>query len=127
MSTDDEGNVTVAAPRVDPRGLGFAGVLTDIFGMPSSLDKPTQEKIDRRNELAREEQLTPAMAREFEGIKNELRHLGFLHEERDKLYSEFLKQLTHVELADLDPLSPEELHAREVESREIVERLLKKQ
>jgi predicted ATPase len=127
MSADDDGNISVAQPRIDPKGLGFAGVLTDIFGLSSSLDKPTQEKIDRRNELARETVLDPAMAKEFADIKEELRHLGFLYEERDKLYSEFLRQLDNVELADVDPLSPEELRAREAESREIVERLLKKQ
>lgn len=66
------------------------------------------------------------MAREFADIKEELRHLGFLYEERDKLYSEFLRQLDKVELADVDPLTPDELRAREAESREIVERLLKK-
>ena len=126
MSVDDDGNVSVAPPRIDPKGLGFAGVLTDIFGLSSSLDKPTQEKIDRRNELAAEEKLNPAMAKEFADIKEELRHLGFLYEERDKLYSEFLRQLDNVELADVDPLSPDELRAREAESREIVERLLKK-
>ena len=124
MSADDNGNVSVAPPRIDPKGLGFAGVLTDIFGLSSSLDKPTQEKIDRRNELAREDELTPAMAKEFGEIKNELRHLGFLYEERDKLYSEFLKQLDNVELADVDPLTPDEMRDREAESRRIVEELL---
>jgi predicted ATP-binding protein involved in virulence len=126
MSNDNAGNVAVSPPRVDPKGLGFAGVLTDIFGLSSSLDRPTQELIDKRNELARKDDLSPAMAREFEKINAELRHLGFLYEERDKLYSEFLKQLDKVELADVQPLSPEELRAREEESREIVERLLKK-
>lgn len=126
MSADDDGNISIAPPRVDPRGLGFAGVLTDVFGMASSLDKPTQELIDKRNDLAREEQLTPAMAREFEKINGELRHLGFLYEERDKLYSDFLRQLDRVELADVEPLSPDELRNREAESLEIVQRLLRK-
>jgi predicted ATPase len=126
MSTDDNGNVSVAPPRIDPKGLGFAGVLTDIFGLSSSLDKPTQELIDKRNRLAAKENLDPAMAKEFEDIKNELRHLGFLYEERDKLYSEFLKQLKNVELADVDPLTPDELREREVETRRIVEELLGK-
>lgn len=126
MSSDDAGNVTVAPPRIDPKGLGFAGVLTDIFGLSSSLDKPTQVKIDRRNELAREDELTPAMAKEFAGIREELRHLGFLYEERDKLYSEFLRQLDNVELADVEPLTPDEMRDREAESRRIVEELLSK-
>lgn len=126
MSADDDGNISVGPPRVDPKGLGFAGVLTDVFGMASSLDKPTQELIDKRNDLAREEQLTPVMAREFEKLNSELRHLGFLYEERDKLYSDFLRQLDRVELADVEPLSPDELRNREAESLEIVQRLLKK-
>jgi predicted ATPase len=126
MSSDDAGNVTVAAPRIDPKGLGFAGVLTDIFGLSSSLDKPTQVLIDKRNRLAAEEELTPAMAKEFGEIKEELRHLGFLYEERDKLYSEFLRQLDRVELAGVEPLTPDELRERERETRRIVEELLAK-
>lgn len=126
MSCEDDGSISVDPPRIDPRGLGFAGVLTDIFGLSSSLDRPTQVLIDRRNELAREEKLTDAMAKEFEEIKDELRHLGFLYEERDKLYSEFLKQLKNVELADVEPLSPDELREREAETRRIVEELLSK-
>ena len=124
MSSDDGGSISVDPPRVDPKGLGFAGVLTDIFGLSSSLDKPTQELIDRRNELAKKETLTDAMAKEFADIKEELRHLGFLYEERDKLYSEFLRQLNKVELADAEPLSPDELREREAETRRIVEELL---
>lgn len=124
MSVDDDGNVSVAPPRIDPKGLGFAGVLTDIFGLSSSLDKPTQKKIDRRNELAAEKKLDPAMAKEFAEIREELRHLGFLFEDRDKLYSEFLKQMNTVKLADIDPLTPDELREREKETRRIVEELL---
>ena len=126
MSCEDDGSISVDPPRIDPKGLGFAGVLTDIFGLSSSLDRPTQELIDRRNELARQEKLTGAMAKEFAEVKDELRHLGFLYEERDKLYSEFLKQLKNVELADVEPLSPDELREREAETRRIVQELLSK-
>lgn len=126
LSVDDAGGISVDPPRIDPRGLGFAGVLTDVFGLSSSLDKPTQELIDRRNQLARSEQLTDAMAKEFAEIKEELRHLGFLYEERDKLYSEFLKQLKKVEQAEIEPLTPDELREREAETRRIIEELLSK-
>lgn len=127
MSIDDDGDISVEPPNFDPKGLGFAGVLTDIFGLSSSLDKPTQELIDRRNELAREDSLTDSMAKEFSKIKGELLNLGFLYEERDKLYSEFLKQLKNVELADIQPLSPDELREREAETRRIVEELVSKE
>jgi ABC-type cobalamin/Fe3+-siderophores transport system ATPase subunit len=126
MAVGENSVVTLAEPMIDPRGLGFSGVLTDIFGLPSTLDKPTQIKIDRRNTLAAQEELSPALAKEFEKINAELRHLGFLYEERDKLYSRFLRQLGNVELADVEPLTPEELRAREDETRMIVETLIGK-
>lgn len=126
MAVNDSAAVTLSEPMIDPRGLGFSGVLTDIFGLPSTLDRPTQIKIDRRNTLAAKEDLSPALAREFEKINAELRHLGFLYEERDKLYSRFLKQLDNVELADIEPLSPDELRDREKETQEIVAKILSK-
>jgi ABC-type cobalamin/Fe3+-siderophores transport system ATPase subunit len=126
MAVRDNSAVTLAEPIIDPRGLGFSGVLTDIFGLPSTLDKPTQIKIDRRNTLAAQEELSPALAKEFEKINAELRHLGFLYEERDKLYSRFLRQLDSVELADVEPLTPQELREREEETRTIVERIIGK-
>ena len=126
MAVNDSSAVTLSEPMIDPRGLGFSGVLTDIFGLPSTLDRPTQIKIDRRNTLAAKEDLSPALAREFEKINAELRHLGFLYEERDKLYSRFLRQLDNVELADIQPLTPEELRDREEETRIIVEKIISK-
>jgi predicted ATPase len=126
MAVNDSAAVTLSEPMIDPRGLGFSGVLTDIFGLPSTLDRPTQIKIDRRNTLAAKEDLSPALAREFEKINAELRHLGFLYEERDKLYSRFLKQLDNVELADIEPLTPDELRDRERETQEIVAKILSK-
>ena len=126
MAVNESSAVTLSEPIVDPRGLGFSGVLTDIFGLSSTLDRPTQIKIDRRNTLAAKEDLPPALANEFEKINAELRHLGFLYEERDKLYSHFLRQLDNVELADIQPLTPEELSDREKETRMIVEKILSK-
>lgn len=120
------GFVQVTAPFVDPKGLGISGVLTDIFGMPSTLDRPTQELIDKRNKLARLDELTVAQAQQLEIINDELQKLGFMYEERDELYREFLRKLDDVELADAGPLSPEELEQRDETTREIVEQLLKK-
>lgn len=127
MHTDKAtGLIQVTAPFVDPKGLGISGVLTDIFGMPSTLDRPTQELIDKRNKLARLADLTVAQAQQLEIINDELRKLGFMYQERDELYREFLRKLDDVELADAGPLSPEELERRDETTREIVEQLLKK-
>jgi hypothetical protein len=50
--------VTVSAPYTDPRGMGFTATLTEIFGLPSSLNPQTQRVVDERNALARIEQRT---------------------------------------------------------------------
>jgi len=127
MHTDKTtGLIQAMAPFVDPKGLGIGGVLTDIFGMASTLDRPTQELIDKRNKLARLAIPTVAQAQQLEFINDELRKLGFMYQERDELYREFLRKLDDVELADAGPLSPEELKRRDETTREIVEQLLKK-
>lgn len=120
----DSGVVQVDAPFVDPKGLGVAGVLTDVFGMQSTLDLPTQHLIDDRNKLARKDNLTDKQAQRLEAINDQLRKLGFMYEERDELYREYLRKLDDVELADVKPLTPEELRRRDDTTREIIEQLL---
>lgn len=127
MHTEDStGAIVVEAPFVDPKGLGVSGVLTDIFGMPSTLDRPTQELIDQRNRLARLPNPTLAEEQQLEIINDELRQMGFMYEERDELYREFLGKLDEVELADAGPLSPEDMQRRDETTRELIEQLLKK-
>jgi ABC-type cobalamin/Fe3+-siderophores transport system ATPase subunit len=120
------GEVVVEAPYVDPKGLGVSGVLTDIFGMPSTLDWPTQALIDQRNRLVRLPHPTLAQQQQLEVINEELRQMGFMYEERDELYREFLRRLDEVELADAAPLSPDDLQRRDETTRELIEQLLKK-
>ncbi|HMY99050.1 MAG TPA: AAA family ATPase, partial [Burkholderiaceae bacterium] len=127
LHTDPSSNQVLASqPFVDPKGLGIAGVLTDIFGMPSTLDEPTQNLIDERNKLVRLEKQSPAQIQQLEIINSELQKLGFMYEERDELYREFLRKLDDVELADSEPLSPEQVAQRDETTRELVEKLLRK-
>lgn len=118
------GSIQVIAPFVDPKGLGVSGVLTDIFGMSSTLDLPTQRLIDDRNKLARIPELTDAQAQILESINDQLRKLGFMYEERDELYREYLRKLDDIELADAKPLTPDELRQRDETTRDIIEQLL---
>lgn len=127
MNIDDQGQITVKAPFVDPKGLGFAGVLTDIFGMSSSLDRPTQELVDERNGLARLESPSEDQLERLEKVNHQLRTLGFMYEERDQLYGRFLRKLDDVELADVPPLTPSEMQRRDETTTEIVEGLISTQ
>lgn len=127
MYSDASGQMMVEAPFVDPQGLGIAGVLTDIFAMPSTLDLPTQLLIDKRNTLARLDKLSDDQLRTLESINDQLRKLGFMYEERDELFREFLRKLDDVELADAAPLTPVELRRRDEATHEIIKQLMRKE
>lgn len=120
----DSGTVIVEPPFVDPRGLGIGGVLTDIFGMPSTLDQPTQELIDTRNRLARLTELDEAQIQALDAINEKLRGLGFMYEERDELYRQFLRKVDDVEFTDEEPRTPEQLRRRDDATRLVIEQLL---
>lgn len=127
MYSDDlSGAVVVESPFVDPRGLGIGGVLTDIFGMPSTLDQPTQELIDARNRLARLAELDEAQTKALDAINDQLRELGFMYEERDALYRQFLRKLDDIELADDEPRTPQQLRQRDEAMKAVIEQLLQK-
>lgn len=125
-SDESSGAVLVEPPFVDPRGLGIGGVLTDIFGMPSTLDQPTQELIDARNRLARLAELDEAQTKALDAINDQLRELGFMYEERDALYGQFLRKLDDIELADDEPRTPQQLRQRDEATKAVIEQLLQK-
>jgi predicted ATPase len=112
MHSNAKGDVTAKAPYVDPRGMGFTATLTEIFGLSTTLDAETQRKVDRRNELAASTHRTDEQDLELLSINDELNRLGFLFEDREPLYQDFLHAWRDLLYADRPPLGPEELQAR---------------
>lgn len=112
MATNSDGGVTAEPPYVDPRGMGFTATLTEIFGLPTTVDSDTQRKLDRRNVLVVKPNKTDAETLEWHALNDELDRLGFLYEDREPLYQDFLKALQTVEYADRPVMSPEELRER---------------
>jgi predicted ATPase len=126
ISTDSKSDaIAVEPPFVDPRGLGIAGVLTDIFGMPSTLDQPTRELITLRNKLARIDEPTAEQLETLDAVNERLRALGFMYEERDELYRQFLRQLDVAEFNTTETRSPAELQQRELMMGRVIEQLLR--
>ena len=83
MGTNTDGQVTAEPPYVDPRGMGFTATLTEIFGLPSTVDADTQRKLDRRNVLVAKSGKSEAETLEWHALNDELGRLGFLYEDRD--------------------------------------------
>jgi predicted ATPase len=120
------GEIRAYQPRVDPRGLGFSGVLMDVFGMQSAVDEPTQVTINERNKLLRNESLTPAEKTQLEELTFALSTVGITYEHRDGLYREFLRSFEKMELEDDRPLTPDELTEMAKESDRLIREIRNK-
>jgi ABC-type cobalamin/Fe3+-siderophores transport system ATPase subunit len=123
MFTDEAGEVTVSAPYTDPKGMGFTATLTEIFGLPSSLDSETQQLVDDRNVLAKIEERSDSQDKALIQINDKLNRLGFMFEDREPLYQDFLRALRDVRYADRPPLSPDDIEKHHAALSELVREL----
>lgn len=80
-------------PAVDPRGMGFAGIITsDMFGLGSSLDKPTNDDLLALHKLAIQKgPLSKRDQNRLVRIRERLGDLDFNFASRDRLEQEFLR------------------------------------
>jgi len=119
-----ERRVVVTRPEVDPLGMGVAGLLTsELFGLPTTLDRITQEKLDRKKELAIKEELTKEERIELAELDDELSRMGFLSTFRDPLYSQFVKALREYDQFKRPALTKDQKEEQAKIAREIVARL----
>lgn len=105
--------ISATAPDVDPRGMGYAGVVTsEMFDLSAALDTHTQRLLNEQRILAgKERDLTVAERSKLEDINAHLKDLGFRHEMRDPIYTEYLRARaqetdatsTHSGVDKLDP------------------------
>ncbi|TDH63310.1 AAA family ATPase [Dankookia rubra] len=125
MSRDDFGRVSVQRPPIDPRGLGVAGILTDIFGLSTTLDPITQRKLDERNALfsLADSVRSPAQEDRMEELSRELAQIGLRRVSRDPLYDLFLKRMAHVRTADTPLQSPADLEAMNALADQVIKEL----
>ncbi len=80
-------------PSVDPRGLGFTGILTsDMFGFRSDLDPETLADLDARVRLiAKESGLSSKDEADLETIDKRLAAAGFSKAFSDPYYAAFVR------------------------------------
>ena len=126
LSRDQEGRVWASRPVIDPRGLGVAGILTDVFGLESSLDLATQEKLDARNQLFAipESKRTADQESELQKLTIELANLGFRQASREPLYARFLQRLERRRASQQPAFTPEEIEDLNAITDDIIEELL---
>ncbi len=88
----DQKSTEASMPEFDPRGMGFAGILTsDLFKLPSSLDQITFRALETEALLSRKETLTVQEADDLKNAQKELEHAGFKDVFRDPVFEEYAR------------------------------------
>lgn len=93
LAESDEGRKVVAFyPETDPRGMGYAAIVaSDMFGIASTLDQPTQILLEKQRILGAKKELDPVERRDLEEINTTLNKLGFRFFHPDDEYSRYLR------------------------------------
>lgn len=128
----DPDNLTVEAttPEIDPRGMGFAAIITsNMFDLPGSVGLSTLELLEKKRELTIDEgSLTEEERAELEDVNQKLEEYGFGYETRDPLYAEYLRARyeydAHQDVSQ--QMSNLPLSERKARAKKLVERALAK-
>ena len=118
------GHASARRPEADPRGMGVAGVLTRMFGLPSTLDPHTQAKLDERNELAMLKAPNKKQMARMRELTDELATLGVSYPARDPRYERFLEALRKWEKHTQRKFSQESVQHQDEIAKKLLEELL---
>lgn len=101
-------------PEDDPRGMGVTGLLkSEIFGLRSTVDPATLEKLDDRFRLyAKGKERTEEEEQELHRVNDELSELGFTRDFRDPYYQEYANAVSKRKLFKKPVLTKREREER---------------
>jgi predicted ATPase len=119
----ENGPVRATQPNVDPKGLGVAGVLRQVFGMPTTLDPETQALIDDRNMLLQEREKGVNITDALHKINAKLDSLGLAYQSRDPDYDSYLRALHDVRSERQQIYTPKQIEEQDNFIRAIIKRL----
>ena len=126
MTVGEDHKLYVNPPSVDPRGLGFTSILTQIFGLPTTVDPETQSKLEDRNRLLRLENRSDLQEKELLKLSSELKELGFLIEDREPEYALFLRAFEGLKREGRSSFTPDQIAAKNSMAKEILRQIMAK-
>ncbi|MFA6917191.1 MAG: AAA family ATPase [Parachlamydiales bacterium] len=117
LTKDDERRRIVACyPETAPQGMGYAAIVTsDMFGIASSLDQPTQLLLEAQRAFASKEVLSKDEQRELDKINVKLDRLGFRFFHPDDEYSRYLRLRNALLVERFEVDSPQQLAEKVVQ------------
>lgn len=79
-------------PEMAPRGMGYAAIVTsEMFGIASTLDRPTQVDLEKQRLLSSKEKLSKREQSELDSVNGRLDALGFRFVHPDDEYTRYLR------------------------------------
>ena len=128
-SREKSSRIMATHPDLDPRGQGYASIITsEMFGISSVLDQPTHLLLERQRAYAGKESLSAEELKQLSLINEKLERLGFRFFHPDEEYSRYLRLRSDLMRASFSTSNPEELAqhsvAMDAESREELGRRL---
>ena len=116
LSRDAKSSRIIAVhPELDPRGLGYAAIVTsDMFGIASTLDHPTHLLLERQRAYAGKEHLSSEELKDLSDINAQLGRLGFRFFHPDEEYSRYLRLRSDAMRAKFGADYPEDLARRSI-------------
>lgn len=92
LKRDDETlGVWAEEPEIDPRGMGYAGVMTsEMFDLSAAIDTHTQKLLEDQRTLSSKSDLKPDELEKLAEKTEKLDALGFGRQMRDPVFQEYL-------------------------------------
>ncbi|KRP48579.1 AAA domain-containing protein, putative AbiEii toxin, Type IV TA system [Pseudomonas libanensis] len=85
-------HIVACYPDMDPRGMGYAAIVTsDMFGIASSLDQTTQLLLEKQRVLSAKQDLSNPEQVELDTLNGKLDRLGFRFFHPDDEFSRYLR------------------------------------
>lgn len=118
------GKIGSQHPEIDPRGMGISGILkSSMFGLRTTLDLPTQAKLDERFELAAKTSRSEKEEVRFKELSEELADDGFAQDFRDDNYQRYAAAMAKVRAAGRLFLTRDEIRQLDQEALAVVKQL----
>ncbi len=134
LINESSNQIYVMTPELDPRGMGYAAIVTsDMFGISSSMDAPTQLLLEKQRALGAKPDLSTLEQEALDNVNDELNRLGFRFFHPDDEFSRYLRLRNDVlktRLAIADPMDIAEKtvalsrQQREDLATELIEKLI---
>lgn len=131
LSKSEDGRKIIAVhPELDPKGLGYAAIVTsDMFGIASTLDQPTQLLLEQQRTYASLETLTAEQQLQLDEVNAKLDRLGFRFFHPDAEFSRYLRLRqdalrTHFDTEDPDQIIQGAMSLTREEREKIGQRLI---